>query len=184
MNPAGKVRCNIMAHCGSRALGYCPGCLEASPSSRVCSSLNSKPRRIPGLSLFSGQAGRGAYAIRALLDLCVGIRSGASRVRPLDVSSPQAPARPGLSLSLGASQPSAKRSHGAGRPVFIVGWRLGPARFGSYFGGCFSIYRTSSMPASGVVSCDRQSQITLRVAHCFLDALRAHLFLHNQRSVT
>jgi len=22
-------------------------------------------------------------------------------------------------------------------------WRLGPARFGSYFGGCFRIYRTS-----------------------------------------
>src|SRR5262249_37250578 len=30
-------------------------------------------------------------------------------------------------------------------------WRLGPARFGSYFGGCFSIYRTSSMPAFGLV---------------------------------
>src|SRR5215471_14979323 len=53
MKPAGKVRCNIMAHFGSRALGYCPGCLEASPSSRVCSPLNSKPRRIPGLSLLS-----------------------------------------------------------------------------------------------------------------------------------
>jgi len=34
-------------------------------------------------------------------------------------------------------------------------WRLGPARFGSYFGGCFSIYRTSSMPASSVGRCDR-----------------------------
>ena len=35
-------------------------------------------------------------------------------------------------------------------------WRLGPARFGSYFGGCFSsIYRTSSMPAFGLGCCDR-----------------------------
>ena len=31
---------------------------------------------IPGLSLFSVQAGRGAYAIRALPDLCLGIVSG------------------------------------------------------------------------------------------------------------
>src|SRR5262249_15446515 len=43
----------IMAHCGSRAWGYCPGCLEASPSSRVCSSLNSKPRRFRGFLYFS-----------------------------------------------------------------------------------------------------------------------------------
>src|SRR5262249_58987126 len=35
-------------------------------------------------------------------------------------------------------------------------WRLGPARFGSYFGGCFSsIYRTGSMPAFGLGCCDR-----------------------------
>src|SRR5215510_13692108 len=33
-------------------------------------------------------------------------------------------------------------------------WSLGPARFGSYFGGCFSIYRTSSMPAVGLGCCD------------------------------
>src|SRR5262249_41768827 len=33
-------------------------------------------------------------------------------------------------------------------------WMLGPARFGSYFGGCFSIYRTSSMPAFGLGCCD------------------------------
>src|SRR5262249_29723677 len=36
---------------------------------------------------------------------------------------------------------------GAGRPV-VMRWRLGPARFGSYF------YRTSSTPASGLERCD------------------------------
>src|SRR5262245_9435778 len=45
--------------------------------------------------------------------------------------------------------------NGAGRPVLSWRWRLGPARFGSYFGGWFSIYRTSSMPASGFGCCDR-----------------------------
>src|SRR6516162_6589043 len=49
---------------------------------------------------------------------------------------------------------SAKRSYGAGRPVCVWRWRLGPARFGRYFGGCFSIYRTSSMPAVGLGCCD------------------------------
>jgi hypothetical protein len=32
---------------------------------------------------------------------------------------------------------SAKRSYGAGRPVLWWRWRLGPARFGSYFRECF-----------------------------------------------
>src|SRR5262249_54945081 len=40
-----------------------------------CSSVDSKAPARPGLSLFSVQAGRGAYAIRALPDLCLGIRS-------------------------------------------------------------------------------------------------------------
>src|SRR5262249_4480974 len=40
-------------------------------------------------------------------------------------------------------------------PYVSWGWRLGPARFGSYFGGCFSIYRTISMPAVGLGCCDR-----------------------------
>src|SRR5262245_28909217 len=41
-------------------------------------------------------------------------------------------------------------------------WRLGPARFGSYFGGCFSsIYRTSSMPAFGLGCCDRCHRLLL-----------------------
>src|SRR5215813_10881514 len=64
-----------MAHCGSRALGYCPGCLEASPSSRVCSSLNSKPR-----------ADSGAFFI-----LCTG-GSGRSRERPALTAFATAPA--------------------------------------------------------------------------------------------
>jgi hypothetical protein len=56
---------------------------------------------------------------------------------------------------------------GAGRPV-VMRWRLGPARFGSYF------YRTSSMPASGLERCDGRHRVTGRVPHYFLDALRAH----------
>jgi hypothetical protein len=50
---------------------------------------------------------------------------------------------------------SAKRRYGAGRPVCVVEVEARPARFGSYFGGCFSIYRTSSMPAFGLGCCDR-----------------------------
>src|SRR6516165_6128920 len=49
---------------------------------------------------------------------------------------------------------SARRTSGAGGPYVSWRWRLGPARFGSYFGGCFSIYRTSSMPAFGLGCCD------------------------------
>jgi hypothetical protein len=56
-------------------------------------------------NLFAGgAAGRGPYAIRALPDLCGGIVSGrleahSSRLSPLGYAT-QAPARPGLSLSL------------------------------------------------------------------------------------
>ena len=48
-------------------------------------------------------------------------------------------------------------------------WRLGPARFGSYFGGCFSIYRTSSMPAFGLGCCDHCHRLLFETAHYFLD---------------
>src|SRR5262249_51097554 len=49
-----------------------------------------------------------------------------------------------------ASEGVLRRSAAMARagPYVSWRWRLGPARFGSYFGGCFSIYRTSSMPAS------------------------------------
>src|SRR5215510_2367321 len=51
------------------------------------------------------------------------------------------------------------RRYGAGRPVLLLRWRLGPARFGSYgtlwgCGGCFRIYRPCRYDASGLGSCD------------------------------
>src|SRR5262249_17795749 len=57
-----------------------------------------------------------------------------------------------------ASEGVPRRSAAMARagPYVSWRWRLGPARFGSYFGGCFSsIYRTGSMPAFGLGCCDR-----------------------------
>src|SRR5262245_19789033 len=55
-----------------------------------------------------------------------------------------------------ASEGVPRRSAAMARagPYVSWRWRLGPARFGSYFGGCSSIYRTSSMPAFGFGCCD------------------------------
>src|SRR5262249_58445601 len=61
------------------------------------------------------------------------------------------------------------KGHGRGQARIMWRWRLGPARFGSYFGGCFSIYRTSSIPAVGLGCCDRCHRLLFRIAHYFLD---------------
>ena len=50
----------------------------------------------------------------------------------------------------------------------------GPARFGSYFG---SIYRTSSMPASGLSRCDCCHRLLFEYPIIFWTTLRARYFL-------
>jgi len=49
---------------------------------------------------------------------------------------------------------SAKRSYGAGRPVCVVEVEARACPLRQLLRGCFSIYRTSSMPAFGLGCCD------------------------------
>src|SRR5262249_44740005 len=57
-------------------------------------------------------------------------------------------------LLLCGSQPSAKHSYGAGRPVCVVEVEARACPLRQLLWGCFSIYRTSSMPAFGLGCCD------------------------------
>src|SRR6516162_6276829 len=47
-----------------------------------------------------------------------------------------------------------KRSYGAGRPVCVVEVEARACPLRQLLRGCFSIYRTSSMPAFGLGCCD------------------------------
>jgi hypothetical protein len=74
---------------------------------------------------------------------------------------------------------------GAGRPVLSWRWRLGPARFGSYrkpmgVWGCFRIYRPSSMPRSGLGSCDRRHGLLFEYPSFFRRPAPMHFWTNSE----